>query len=50
MNLNHKAYRVWPSLISSQAVDGHTQRAELTPTHWLPAIGRHQEKELGASI
>jgi hypothetical protein len=25
MNLNRKAHRVWPSLISSQAVDGYTQ-------------------------
>lgn len=42
MNLNRKAHRVRPVAHPSQASTAPPKRADLTPTHWLSAIGRRQ--------
>jgi hypothetical protein len=39
MNLNRKAYGARTSVSSHRAL---LERTDLTPTHWLPAIGRRR--------
>ena len=53
MYLNRKAHRVWPSLISSQAVDGYTQprRTDSYPLatgYWPPTGKGARSKNLGS--
>jgi hypothetical protein len=53
MNLNRKTHRVWPSLISSQAVDGYTQprRTDSYPLatgYWSPPGKGARSQNLGS--